>query len=66
MRNEGSKRWIGLVSSHPDLLAGLPLQIVHVLPVRLQAVPAILTDAILLQTSTQCNGFLMDLADDPT
>jgi hypothetical protein len=65
-RNEGSERWGGLVSSHPDVLAGLPLQIVHVLPVRLEAVPAILADATLLETSTQCNGSLIDLADDPT
>ena len=65
-RNEGSARRGGLVSSHPDLLTGLPLQIVHVLPVHLQAVPAILTEATLLQTSTQCNGSLIDLADDPT
>jgi hypothetical protein len=36
------------------------------LPVHLQAVPAILAEATLGQTSTQCNGSLIDLADDPT
>jgi hypothetical protein len=36
------------------------------LPVHLQAAPTIPVEATLLQISTQCNGSLIDLADDPT
>jgi hypothetical protein len=36
------------------------------LPVHLKAALAMLADATLVQTSTQCNGSLIPFADDPT